>query len=249
MPVLLTPENLTAGDAIQPGVYTVVGARFVEWDYNGRTPSKSPALAMTLRSDDGDEHLQYWSAGSLDQFRPSATGNDGEAAPEGPYLCRVGVYDKLSGSSNVGRLIQSLGRAGFPPASYSPHAGQMFDGLRAHFDWEERPQRAPQPGQETRGPQRTLVVRSIVSLPGEGIAATAAAPAVPAVSAEDIARRLLEKALAGGKPVLKARVVGQVFDEVDPSQQNAVVMLLNSKWAVEQGICGMDGASFVPGAA
>lgn len=86
-------------------------ARFCTYNYNDTITV--PVLAVRLRivTDDGVENEQYYSAGDLSHFQPSADGH---------YAEPVGGKEELNNSSNLAALTTALVNAGFPENRLDP---------------------------------------------------------------------------------------------------------------------------------
>ena len=237
----LKPSEMTEGGGLLNDVnlkWTNVG--FVLWDYNGKSPTNSPALKITLVDEDGDMSDQYWSAGDAKNWVPS---------PDGKRLQAVSSAEKQNISTNMGILIKSLVDSGFDENKIDRDVS-IFEGLVAHMIQVPAPKRG---GTITRAPRADgrvfentiLVVDHIVTMPGEKktarrgartpAASTRLNPADPANGELDpVAIATLKKILEdnlGTHPdgLLKAELPRLVFNELraDKELRNSVTSLLN----------------------
>ncbi len=242
----LKPSEMSEGGGLLNDVnlkWANVG--FVLWDYNGKTPTKSPALKITLVDEDGEESEQYWSAGDAKNWVPS---------PDGKRLQAVSSVEKQNISTNMGILIKSLVDSGFDESLIKDDVS-IFEGLVAHMIQVPAPKRGGTVVRAPRADGRTfeptiMVVDRIVTMPGEkraarrGVASTrtsaaststtvASAPASDgqlATTAIAILKKILEDNL-GAHPdgLLKAELPRLVFNELraDKVLRNSVTTLAN----------------------
>lgn len=220
--------------------WTNVG--FVLWDYNGKAPTNSPALKVTLVDEDGGESEQYWSAGDAKNWVPS---------PDGKKLQSVSSVEKQNISTNMGILIKSLVDSGFDESLIGDDVS-IFEGLVAHMIQVPAPKRGGIVARAPRADGRTfeatiLVADSIVTMPGEKKAGarrgavtktpTASTRTAPAASDGELdatavttLKKILEDNL-GTHPdgLLKAELPRLVFNELRANKElrNSVTTLVN----------------------
>jgi hypothetical protein len=104
-PVSLRPSEMVEGGAVPVDQnLTWKNPEFVLFDYQGKAKNTT-ALHLTLVSDDGTEHEQYYSVGDPERFSPSE---------DGKRVDPVGAAQALSKSSNFYLLMDALVKAGFP---------------------------------------------------------------------------------------------------------------------------------------
>ena len=242
----LKPSEMSEGGGLLNDVnlkWTNVG--FVLWDYNGKSPTKSPALKVTLVDEDGETSEQYWSAGDAKNWVPSA---------DGKRLQSVSSVEKQNISTNMGILIKSLVDSGFDESLIGDDVS-IFEGLVAHMIQVPAPKRGGTVARAPRADGRTfeptiLVVDSIVTMPGEKKAgarrgAGTRAPASTKTSTASVSatsngeldatavatlKKILEDNL-GAHPdgLLKAELPRLVFNELraDKELRNSVTTRVN----------------------
>ena len=160
--VSLRPSDMVEGGLLDDVVATVVEARFVMWDYDGKSDSGDvPLLKCTLATDDDHEVDQYWSAGSAKDWAPSA---------DGKRLIPVGNAKGINLRSNLGVFLTSAINAGFPPEKLEDDIS-VLDGMVAHFIQVAAPKRSGLPvraREDGREFEKTiLTVDEISKLPWE----------------------------------------------------------------------------------
>ncbi len=155
----LNPETFTEGGGLIDDVDVVIKeARFVMWDYNGKSAAgDSPCLHLNLDLD-GDEVEQYYSMGAAKDWMPSEDGKN---------LLAVGSASGIRKSSNGGIFLMSLIDAGFPADDLAEDVS-VLDGLQAHMVQVPAPKRKGlKDEKESKYEKTILVVSSIIALPGE----------------------------------------------------------------------------------
>jgi hypothetical protein len=160
---------------------TVSEVAAMEWDMNGKS-NLAPFLAVEIIDPNGAAHVEYYSLGKLEDWKPAASGLG---------FVAVSGKSRISDSSNLGNLLKSLFEAGFPkddPALASGNLAEALTGLKAHFLRKkiERKGLIRTGAQAERESAGTLLVSRIIQLPGGEETATATAGT--------------SKAAAGGKP-------------------------------------------------
>ena len=142
--VSLLPDDMIAGGLADDFDGVVREARYAPFDYNGTV--EHPVLAIRLKIerlgtdvDPEDRTIdQYWSAGNLDQFRPSMDGanptpGEGMAIEPGTCAIRVGDRTALNNNTNAAQLMRSLLDAQFPRDKFNPNV-QFLEGLKGHWN-------------------------------------------------------------------------------------------------------------------
>lgn len=168
----LNPETFTEGTGALPSNQNLAtsGAKYVVWDY-GKPENgiKATCLQLTMKGEDGEEHIQYWSFGDPKRVLPS---------PDGQYLDLQAGAQALAKSANGAIMMVELINAGFPVNRLSDAKGEsvpvsaIFDGLDAHWIAIPAPKReglAEKPVLEGEKvyPKLILVPQKINHLPGE----------------------------------------------------------------------------------
>lgn len=235
----LKPSEMSEGGGLLNDVnLTWKNVGFVLWDYNGKSPTNSPALKITLVDEDGGEQGQYWSAGDAKNWVPS---------PDGKRLQSVSSVEKQNISTNMGILIKSLVDSGFDEGLIGDDVS-IFEGLVAHMIQVPAPKRGGTVARTPRADGRVfentiLVVDSIVTMPGakagakrRGAASTAkAAPQaqnngeLDAVSVKTLKKILEDNLGAHPDGLLKAELPRLVFNELRANKElrNSVTTQLN----------------------
>ena len=121
-------------------------ARYAPFDYNGSI--QDPVLSVRLKierfgvdagADDDDRFVtQNWSAGNLEQFRPSMDGKNptpgvGMEIEPGVYAIRVGERTALNNNTNTAQLMRSLLDAQVPREKFNPDI-RFIEGLKGHWN-------------------------------------------------------------------------------------------------------------------
>jgi hypothetical protein len=155
----LSPEDFTEGGGLLDDVTAEwTSCRFVMWDYQGKRSEDSPALCVKMTDPDGEEHVQYWSAGSASDWIPSE---------DGTMLIKVGNASGIRNSTNLALLLNSLTAAGFPPDKLSTDVS-VLEGMIAHMVRVAAPERKGlKREKDSKYEAQVLVVESIEKLPWE----------------------------------------------------------------------------------
>lgn len=142
----LLPDEMVSGGLADDFDGVVREARYAPFDYNGTI--EEPVLAVRLKierlgldagADDDDRFIeQYWSAGSMDHFRPSMDGKEptsgrGMEMEAGVYAIRVGTRTALANNTNTAQLMRSLLDAQFPRDKFSPDV-RFMEGVKGHWN-------------------------------------------------------------------------------------------------------------------
>jgi len=155
--VSLNPNTFTAGGLIDDIDVEITDALAVEWDYNGQAPL-GPALAIEFTDVNGVAHIQYYSAGKLEDWRAHESG-------EG-FMAQSGKTG-FNGSSNIAKFIDSLLKAGFPEALMNSGNVKVYVGLKCHVQQTAAERKGLiRTGKNADRPSTTLLVTKIHSLPG-----------------------------------------------------------------------------------
>lgn len=198
----LRPSNQTEGTGLLNDVdVTWVGLAFKEWDYNGSVPEAVPALEITMEVDGDDStQVQYFSAGKLKDWVPSADGTTLEA---------VGSATGINKTTNLAILMNSLVEAGYPEEEIDDDC-TAFIGLKCHMVRVPAPKRSglPEtPRADGKVFEKTnLIVSDIISMPGEAKAAKGGAKGKATKATTK------GKAAAGGEEDSKDKATQVVLD-------------------------------------
>lgn len=181
MSISLNPKKFSAGTFLEEGVYEFTKCRWASNDYGGAASKPALVFETTLVDVDGEEKVQFWSAGDLSNFAPTEDGSD---------IVQVGQRATLSQSSNVYELLKSMLDAGFPEDKFDEIGSRAngYNGLRAYIilrDQKPRTGRGIEPapvsttGADGERKRQIPVVRSIERLPWEAPAAGTVPAAAP----------------------------------------------------------------------
>lgn len=167
---------------------TIKSARFVEYDYNGKSDAIL-AVCLEIVPDDGEViQPDYISAGKLEFFRPSTNGHG---------AVKVGKATELSDSSNLKSFRDALVALGFPEDKLDTGDITVIEGGNYHFNRKPQKERAGQTKtaaqierEKKYGPPTQLLPTAINTLPGEkkkGSSNTNAKPATAAAASSSSA--------------------------------------------------------------
>lgn len=229
----MNPDEFVAGGL--PGDFdgVVTEARTVIWDYDnggGGGPKSDDAgnaiftLAVRTtihRHEEGDDIVNWWSAGDVRHFVPSMDGIDpapveANGTSEGIYFIPIGKKDALNNNTNYAQALKAMRDAGFKGA-FSPSVAEIFEGLDAHWDRIPQQKRSgivgvPREGEEggRKGNNDILVPTAIKSVGGNKVAA--AAKVAPKAAAA--ATKATTTALAAGNADLDAKLQAIVLENL-----------------------------------
>ena len=169
--VSLNPDNFVEGGLIDDFDGIIQKARFVLFDFNGKSDERICILLEGVTKD-GDAWSQYYSAGDPKRLTPSPDGT--MAIPVG------GSATSIVNSSNAAQLLTSVVNNGFPKDRLTRQI-TFLEGMGAHFRRVAQPERKGlKKKEDDQRENQTLVVEKIHWLPGEtpkfqpGVAKTAA---------------------------------------------------------------------------
>jgi len=155
-PISMKPSDAEAGGLLDDVNATITEAEATTWDYNGQA-DPGPALKVILKSDDGTETEQYYSAGKMERIVPS---EDGTCF----YPAEGSSSKGMNNSTNCMAFLLSLVDHGFPEEKLENVTSLV--GLYAHFNRVPQKQRAGL--EENPDKKRTILVATkIITLPWE----------------------------------------------------------------------------------
>ena len=155
--VSLNPESFVEGGGLLDDVdVTIKEARFIMFDYEGKSPVAVPALKITFDPGDGELVTQCWSMGKATDWQPSK---------DGKKLIPIGSATAIVKTSNGGIFVTSLINAGFPGDRLAEGDISCLDGMEAHVIRTPAPERTGIEGQKK--PATILIIDKIIALPGE----------------------------------------------------------------------------------
>lgn len=202
----LRPSEAKSGGLLDDADVTIKQARFVRYDYGGKAEKPALALAVEMVDAENQAHIEYYSAGDLKFFIPTADGKGYDT---------VGEKTVLYKSCNTIQFLESLVKAGFPESKLGDDIG-VIDGLKVHVSRVPQKKRTFQDGRKAKEDATILLVDKIL---GE----VAAAPA--AVDLTTKAIEAVQKALAANAGQLPAaRVALEVFKVVGREPQGAEIL-------------------------
>ena len=171
----------------------ITDAQTCEWDYNGTQPP-GPALCLELTDVNGQQHVQYWSAGKADDWSPSEDGRG---------FIAVSGKTKISNSSNLFHLVESLVNNDVPNDLFAAGDFKALIGLKGHVEQKTLERKGLiRTGKNADRPSQVLVFTKVDSLPGAEPPAkttTGKAAARPAAGKQAQAAPAQTKAAAGGR--------------------------------------------------
>lgn len=243
MAVSLRPSTFAAGGGlVDDADLTVKCARFEMNDYGGKSDSGPQCvLKLTVADDEGAEFEQLYSTGQ--GFVPN---EDADPDKSGVEILPIGNKTAPSGSSNFALLINSVVNQGFPEDLLDSGSIAVLEGLKGHWNQVAQPKRAnlpTRPGQNDR-PKTTLLLTSLISLPGEkapakpgatasktaaksgaGTTVKADTPATTGDSAltEELVGELM--AVVANGPVKKVAIAPALFKGIDNTNQNKKALI------------------------
>ena len=155
--VSLNPESFVEGGGLLDDVdVTIKEARFIMFDYEGKSPVAVPALKITFDPGDGELVTQCWSMGKATDWQPSK---------DGKKLIPIGSATAIVKTSNGGIFITSLINASFPSDRLADGDISCIEGLEAHVIRTPAPERTGIEGQKKNA--TILIIDKIIALPGE----------------------------------------------------------------------------------
>lgn len=165
----LRPSTFIQGGLIDDLDAEIIRARFVSYDFEGKSSDGAKLCALLLLKDaDGNEYPQYFSAGDLQYFVPSEDPKNADL--NGITIVTVGDKTALNGSTNTALMLSSLVQAGFPEDMLDGGDLRVLEGLVGHWNRVPQPKRnnlPVKPGQDSNKVPMVLVCTAIKSMPGE----------------------------------------------------------------------------------
>lgn len=253
----LRPETYTTGGLIDDIDVSFKKLRFVEWDYGGKISSQALALCLEMEDAEGEDHIQYFSAGDLKNWQPSE---------DGKRLVRSGAATTLNDSTNMSQLISSIINAGYPENKLDEDVS-AFEGMYCHVLRKAQPKRTglikPSEGESENNREKTiLLVTEIHKLPWEkkGKKSKAStktkAKAAPAEDTADEdedtgdldtkASGIVEEVLleVGGGPISKVDLAKALFKKLAKDKdRNKIVQLVHTEEFLTAGSWAYDGSA------
>jgi len=177
----LKPSDQQQGGLLDDADVLVKSLTWCPWDYNGKIQTPCLALCAELEHDENGEiktDMQYFSAGDLSKFQPSA---------DGKGVVAVGNARGLNENTNSALFLKSFVQQGFPEDKIGESV-VVFEGTEVHVNRIKQPERKGanfKPKAEGERDNTVLVVTKINRLPWEGqtgghkVATMPAKPATP----------------------------------------------------------------------
>lgn len=165
----LNPDDFVEGGGLYDDVdATIAEARFAEWDYFGKQPTPSPALMINFNipvlaedDDDYDGTVEYWSAGSSQNWVPAA---------DGKSLLKVGTATALAKDSNTSLFLKSLRDAERKIGKMLADSKgdiSVLEGIKVHLKRFPAPERKGLQKKESKYEKTILLVSEVIALAGE----------------------------------------------------------------------------------
>jgi hypothetical protein len=192
-PVSFNPKTFVEGGLIDDVDVEFVEVQFCQYDYNG---ASDPVLALGVKmraEQDGQlkDFDQYYSAGSLEHFVPSA---------DGYGLEPVGGKTSLNSNTNTAKFFQSLLEASNGGLEEVLNSGNVAGlvGLKCHVARVAQPKRSGiiRTGKNADREATVLLVNRIIAYPGQAVPATPAKP--PSVAKPSPAPVAAKVGIGGG---------------------------------------------------
>ena len=112
---------------------TIKSAKWVIWDYAGKSAKETVALHVEYQDDEDKVHDAYYSAGDPKAFVPDR---------KDPHkLTLIGSRTGLSDSTNFFQFISSLVNAGFAEDEIPDNDVSFLEGMYVHVKREQQPER------------------------------------------------------------------------------------------------------------
>lgn len=173
MALSLRPSTFSAGGLIDDIDVEIVRARFVQYDFEGKSDEPKLCILGVMKDNDGNEHPQYWSAGDLQFFVPSEDPKNEDL--NGITCVQVGQKTALNGGTNAALFLNSLVQVGFPEDQLDAGDLRVLEGVKVHVNRVPQPKRNNLPkktGQSDRDPM-VLIATALIAMPGESKPAAA----------------------------------------------------------------------------
>lgn len=163
--VSLNPSTFVDSGLLDDADVQVTDIQFCIWNYGGKYPD-SLALGVEFTElypqQDGTfkKHEQYYSAGDLQYFRPSA---------DGSTLEPVGDKTAMNSNTNAAQFLGSVVKAGFPAAQFEAGSCKVLKLLKVHVNRVAQPKRAgltPKAGDSDK--EKTVLLVSRILAPNTG---------------------------------------------------------------------------------
>lgn len=214
----LRPSDAKTGGLLDDANVTIRQARFVRFDFGGKAEKPRLCLAVEMIDGDGRAHTEYYSAGDMKFFVPTADGKGYDSVADKTALYR---------SCNAVVFIESIVAAGFPESKLGNDIS-VIEGLKVHVSRVAQKTRKFQDGRTSKDDATVLVVDAILSMPPTS---TAAADIVGKAEAT-----ILAAILANHGPLPMGRVQTDVFKALmgDP-QCGAVMRILTPEFLTTPG--------------
>ena len=196
MSISLRPSTYTSGGLVDDVDVTLKELRFMLWDYDGKADADVPALRVTMETEDGEESMQYFSAGRADHFMPTE---------DGLGLDQVGARTSINESTNFATFMRSLIEVGCDESKFDEDISAL-EGMNVHVRRIPQKERGGFPNTRPDGqPRMVLTVTKINSVPWDEDDA-AARPAAAKARAKPPAAAKAKAKPAGAKAAPAAAV-------------------------------------------
>lgn len=242
--VSFKPETFIEGGALLDDInLDITYARFIMGDYDGKMMEKVPMLKMVVRSEEGEEHTQFYSVGGTGDFAPDDTGKG---------LNKVGSKSALVKSSNFGLLMTSLVEAGFDAGNINNDDISFLEGIRAHFIRKA----VKREGLENKkGKDNTVLVidrllEAKKATAGKGKATAKASAKVDNTALLDEVKNILIEVLSeqDESKIAKKNILGKILPKIkdNPAKKEIISTVTNDEylggqdeWVYAEGIISL----------
>lgn len=249
----MNPDNWVSGGLMSDFWGEAVKARFVIWDYEGKG-NRTLAVAVTIKPDEEDEFVQYYSSGDPNAFKPSMDGKT--ESEEGIYVIPQGEREALNSNTNWAHFTIAALDSGFPKGDL----GAGCDWVEGVYgSWNRVPQRKRsgiviEAGEDGRPRGNEILVITEIGEKPAGVGVSAATGAGRAQrhagtddnSGGDLDARIVEALLtalatdAHAEGIPKKKIGGVVIKAFKGAEKGKAVARVSSLEFLE----GLEGATF-----
>lgn len=169
--ISMNPDVFTAGGLIDDVDVEITDALTTMYDYNG-TAAPTPVLAVEFTElVNKATHVQYFGAGKPEDWQPEDSG-------EG--FIPLSGKTSINNSTNLGKFLASLTKAGFPGEMFNDGNLKVLIGTKVHVVQEVVERKGlVRTGKNADRPSTVLVVTKLIEMPGGGGGSTSAKSAAP----------------------------------------------------------------------
>lgn len=232
MGISLNPDTFTQGGLLNNADIRIENARFLLYDYDGKSDKESPGIMFdAIPLDGGNPINQFIACGDAKDWAISSDGQEltpaGDSSPSG-----------IRNNTNLALFIKELVNLSYPKHLLDNFKAGSLNGLEIHIVRKKR----PDAGQGGSSDKEILMPTKIITLPGEkskGKTTTAAASSRPATSTSAAPAPAASSSGANVSDDHKALVLEAIKKVMDGKEKIGKVDL---RKAVFGSLTGMTGA-------